>query len=191
VRILPMPGGAAAVTPTLDLGPAITNTALCQVCTPYANNEDASIKLPNCLPGAAAASVQAGSSPVHVGTLTGNRALRVYLQRAGVPLPQRYQNHQHHSLRNRRRDHRRHSLHRSRILTLRRQTHNPSRVQLLQRHLAARRNDRTRRSDSAALGRRSQLLQHNLRGRKVLQSETPIWHWNLPSFRARSSVPGP
>ncbi|KAI9759840.1 MAG: hypothetical protein M4579_002047 [Chaenotheca gracillima] len=60
-----------AVTPTVDLPPPTTNTKLCQVCTRVVNNEDDCNTIPNCLPQAAAATVQAGSSPVHVGTLTG------------------------------------------------------------------------------------------------------------------------
>ena len=67
-----MPGAAAAVTPTNGLGPATTNTAVCQVCSPYAINEADCTTLPNCTPRAAAATVQAGTSPVHVGTLTGS-----------------------------------------------------------------------------------------------------------------------
>ncbi|KAK4692767.1 hypothetical protein P7C71_g4504, partial [Lecanoromycetidae sp. Uapishka_2] len=66
------PGAAAIVAPTNGLGPPITNTAVCQVCTPYAiNGADCNV-LPNCTPQAAAATVQAGTSPVHVGTLTGS-----------------------------------------------------------------------------------------------------------------------
>ncbi|KAL9071734.1 MAG: hypothetical protein Q9161_003998 [Pseudevernia consocians] len=67
-----MPGGAAVVSPTNALGPATTNTAVCQVCTPYAVNGADCTTIPNCQPQAAAATVQAGTSPVHVGTLTGS-----------------------------------------------------------------------------------------------------------------------
>ena len=67
-----MPGAAAIVTPTNALGPATTNTAVCQVCTPYAIDEADCTTIPNCTPQAAAATVQAGTSPVHVGTLTGS-----------------------------------------------------------------------------------------------------------------------
>lgn len=67
-----MPGAAAVVTPTNALGPATTNPAICQVCSPYAVNGADCTTIPNCTPQAAAATVQAGTSPVHVGTLTGS-----------------------------------------------------------------------------------------------------------------------
>lgn len=67
-----MPGAAAAVSPTNALGPATTNTAVWQVCTPYAVNGADCTTIPNFTPFAATASVQAGTSPVHVGTLTGS-----------------------------------------------------------------------------------------------------------------------
>ena len=67
-----MPGAQAAVTPTNALGSATTNTALCQICTRYAVNEDTCTTMSDCTPVAAAASVTAGTSPVHVGTLTGS-----------------------------------------------------------------------------------------------------------------------
>ncbi len=67
-----IPGAAAVVTPTSALCLATTNTAVCQVCTPYAVNGADCTTIPNCTPQAAAATVQAGTSPVHVGTLTGS-----------------------------------------------------------------------------------------------------------------------
>ncbi|TVY45905.1 hypothetical protein LSUB1_G000483 [Lachnellula subtilissima] len=66
-----MPGASATITTNTALGPASTNSALCQVCSLAVVNEDSCTTIPNCLPQAAQASVQAGSSPVHVGTLTG------------------------------------------------------------------------------------------------------------------------
>lgn len=53
------------------LGRPTTNTRLCQVCTPYAINEDSCQTIPGCIPQVAVASVTVGSKPVHVGTLTG------------------------------------------------------------------------------------------------------------------------
>jgi len=50
--------------------PATPNSALCQVCTPYAANGADCTTIPNCQPQKAQATVQAGSSPLHVGTLT-------------------------------------------------------------------------------------------------------------------------
>lgn len=67
-----MPGASAVVTPTNALGPATTNTAICQICSPYAVNGADCTTIPSCTPQAAAATVQAGTSPVHVGTLTGS-----------------------------------------------------------------------------------------------------------------------
>lgn len=67
-----MPGAAAIVTPTNALGPPTTDTAVCEVCTLYAINGADCTRIPNCTPQAAAATVQAGTSPVHVGTLTGS-----------------------------------------------------------------------------------------------------------------------
>lgn len=61
----------ATTTMTNALGEATTNTRLCQVCTPYAINEDSCQTIPGCIPQVAAASVTVGSKPVHVGTLTG------------------------------------------------------------------------------------------------------------------------
>ncbi|TVY40883.1 hypothetical protein LOCC1_G006489 [Lachnellula occidentalis] len=66
-----MPGASATITTNIALGPASTNSALCQVCSLAVVNEDACSSIANCIPQAAQASVQAGSSPVHVGTLTG------------------------------------------------------------------------------------------------------------------------
>lgn len=61
----------STTTITNALGGATTNTRLCQVCTPYAINEDSCQTIPGCIPQVAVASVTVGSKPVHVGTLTG------------------------------------------------------------------------------------------------------------------------
>ena len=52
------------------LGPPTTHSKECQVCTRAEYNEDSCHSIPNCIKELAQASVQAGSSPVHVGTLT-------------------------------------------------------------------------------------------------------------------------
>ena len=67
-----IPGATTVVTPTNALGPAATNPAICQVCTPYAANRVDCTTIPNCTPQADAAIVEVGTSPVHVGTLTGS-----------------------------------------------------------------------------------------------------------------------
>ncbi|TVY15049.1 hypothetical protein LARI1_G006716 [Lachnellula arida] len=67
-----MPGSTAVVKiTTTSLGPATTNIAICQVCTPQGVNQDSCTTIPNCAPEKAAVTVQAGTKPVHVGTLTG------------------------------------------------------------------------------------------------------------------------
>ena len=43
-----MPG--SPIQPSRNLGPATTNTKLCQVCTPVVNNEDSCSTITNCLP---------------------------------------------------------------------------------------------------------------------------------------------
>jgi len=43
-----MPG--SPIHPSENLGPATTNTKLCQVCTPVINNEDSCLTITNCLP---------------------------------------------------------------------------------------------------------------------------------------------
>ncbi|KAH6669983.1 hypothetical protein B0J14DRAFT_452576, partial [Halenospora varia] len=62
----------SSFAPITTLGPIVTNIRLCQACTPVVVNEDTCTILPNCIPQAAQVKVQAGSSPVHVGTLTGS-----------------------------------------------------------------------------------------------------------------------
>ncbi|KAL8701350.1 MAG: hypothetical protein Q9201_004951 [Fulgogasparrea decipioides] len=59
------------IKPTV--GPAMTDTKHCQVCTPVVKWEEQSCtSLPGCIVQTGAVTVQAGSSPVHVGTLTGS-----------------------------------------------------------------------------------------------------------------------
>ena len=62
-----LPTSAAMIT---DAATATTNLPLCQVCTPNAANEDHCTSIPSCQPQTPRASVTAGSSSVHVGTLT-------------------------------------------------------------------------------------------------------------------------
>ncbi|KAI4138201.1 MAG: hypothetical protein L6R39_006911 [Caloplaca ligustica] len=52
------------------MGPPETDMKACQVCTRLTYNEDSCSPIPNCVKQLAQATVQAGSSPVHVGTLT-------------------------------------------------------------------------------------------------------------------------
>ncbi|PQE05074.1 hypothetical protein CJF31_00002231 [Rutstroemia sp. NJR-2017a BVV2] len=59
------------ITPTISLGPVVTDISSCQICTPVENNADSCTTIPGCYPESATATVQVGSSPVHVGTLTG------------------------------------------------------------------------------------------------------------------------
>ena len=59
---------SATIQPARTL--AVT-TSNCRVCTRVVNNENACTMIPGCLTSAAVATVQVGSSPVHVGTLTG------------------------------------------------------------------------------------------------------------------------
>ncbi|KAI4181927.1 MAG: hypothetical protein LQ346_006676 [Caloplaca aetnensis] len=49
---------------------ATTRLDVCEVCTPYAANEDDCTKIPGCTPALGAATVEAGSSAINVGTLT-------------------------------------------------------------------------------------------------------------------------
>jgi hypothetical protein len=60
------------ITTKVHLGPATTNTKMCQVCTPVVNNEDECTSMKNCIVQTGAVTVQAGSSSVHVGTVTGS-----------------------------------------------------------------------------------------------------------------------
>lgn len=55
---------------TTDFGPAVTNSMLCSVCSPLQDNVATCTSLPNCLPQTPTATIQIGSSPVPVGTLT-------------------------------------------------------------------------------------------------------------------------
>lgn len=59
------------INPSNGFGPPVTYTGQCQVCTPVGEFAQTCTAIPNCYPQAAAATVQVGSSPVHVGTLTG------------------------------------------------------------------------------------------------------------------------
>ena len=61
---------SAQITPTTTLDPATTDTKYCQVCTLVVNNEGSCSTIPGCIVQTGAVTVQAGSSPVHVGTLT-------------------------------------------------------------------------------------------------------------------------
>lgn len=64
---------SAHITPTATLGPVTTDTKHCQVCTPVVNNENSCNTIPGCIVQTGAVTVQAGSSPVHVGTLTSTK----------------------------------------------------------------------------------------------------------------------
>ena len=55
---------------TANFGPAVTNSMICSVCSPVANNGATCTSLPNCLPQTPTATIQVGSSRVPVGTLT-------------------------------------------------------------------------------------------------------------------------
>ncbi len=56
---------------TTDWGPAMTNTQICSVCTPTTDfGVGTCTSIPNCLPETPSATMQIGSSPVPVGTLT-------------------------------------------------------------------------------------------------------------------------
>ncbi|KAM0140772.1 hypothetical protein ACHAP3_002451 [Botrytis cinerea] len=59
------------ITPTISLGPVVTDIRSCQICTPVEKNEDSCTTISGRCPESATATVQVGSSPVHVGTLTG------------------------------------------------------------------------------------------------------------------------
>jgi len=69
-----IPASSAQVLPTTTaLGPPITDIPSCQICTPYALNEANCSSIPSCtiqFRQTPTAYVQAGSSLVHVGTLT-------------------------------------------------------------------------------------------------------------------------
>lgn len=53
-----------------NFGPAVTNSMICSVCSPLQDNVATCTSLPNCLPQTPTATIQIGSSPVPVGTLT-------------------------------------------------------------------------------------------------------------------------
>lgn len=55
---------------TANFGSAVTNNMVCSVCSPIADNGATCTSLPNCLPQTPTATIQIGSSPVPVGTLT-------------------------------------------------------------------------------------------------------------------------
>ena len=56
---------------TQDWGPPTTNTMICQACTPTTDfGAGKCTSIPNCLPQTPSATIQIGSSPVQVGTLT-------------------------------------------------------------------------------------------------------------------------
>ena len=61
---------ASAIAITANFGPAVTNTMICSVCSPIQNNGATCTSLSNCLPQTPTATIQIGSSPVPVGTLT-------------------------------------------------------------------------------------------------------------------------
>lgn len=62
--------GASTIAITANFGPAVTNSMICSVCSPIQNNGATCTSLPNCLPQTPTATIQIGSSPVPVGTLT-------------------------------------------------------------------------------------------------------------------------
>ena len=55
---------------TQNWGTPVTNTQICQACTPTTDFGSKCTSLPNCLPETPSATVQIGTSPVQVGTLT-------------------------------------------------------------------------------------------------------------------------
>lgn len=61
---------ASTIAITANFGPAVTNTMICSVCSPIQDNGATCTSLSNCLPSTPTATIQIGSSPVLVGTLT-------------------------------------------------------------------------------------------------------------------------
>ncbi|KAK8124191.1 hypothetical protein PG999_004109 [Apiospora kogelbergensis] len=59
------------LTITKDLGPPTTDRKHCQVCTRVVNNEDSCSSMRDCVVQTGAVTLEAGSSSVHVGTVTG------------------------------------------------------------------------------------------------------------------------
>ena len=62
--------GASTIAITANFGPAATNSMICSVCPPVADDGATCTSLSNCLPQTPTATIQIGSSPVPVGTLT-------------------------------------------------------------------------------------------------------------------------
>lgn len=60
------------ITTTAHLGPATTDTKMCQVYTSVVNNEDDCTSMKSCVVQTGAVTVQASSSSVYVGTVTGS-----------------------------------------------------------------------------------------------------------------------
>ena len=66
-----LPGSTAAITSSIIASvPVTTDSAKCSVCSPYAVNGMGCTSISGCVPHTPSAYVQAGSNPVHVGTLT-------------------------------------------------------------------------------------------------------------------------
>ncbi|KAI1084832.1 hypothetical protein F5B20DRAFT_222812 [Whalleya microplaca] len=59
------------LTITTGFGPPTTDKKHCQVCTRVVNNEDSCSSIKNCVVQTGAVTLEAGSSSVHVGTVTG------------------------------------------------------------------------------------------------------------------------
>ncbi|KAK7981289.1 fungal specific transcription factor domain-containing protein [Apiospora arundinis] len=59
------------LTITKNLGPPTTDMKHCQVCTRVVNNEDSCSSIKDCVIQTGAVTLEAGSSSVHVGTVTG------------------------------------------------------------------------------------------------------------------------
>ena len=66
-----LPSTSADISITNGLGPATTDKSDCMAGSRYAINGGDMTSIPGCFPQTAQATVEAGSSPVHVGTLTG------------------------------------------------------------------------------------------------------------------------
>ncbi|KAI1378364.1 hypothetical protein F4677DRAFT_443576 [Hypoxylon crocopeplum] len=59
------------LTITKSLGPPTTDKRMCQVCTRVVNNENSCHSMKNCIVQTGKVTIEAGTSSVHVGTLTG------------------------------------------------------------------------------------------------------------------------
>ncbi|KAL9108818.1 MAG: hypothetical protein Q9227_006475 [Pyrenula ochraceoflavens] len=55
------------------LGPIVTDSAACKICTPDTQSDSTCNPIPSCTIQKPKAQIQLGSSPVHVGTLTGDK----------------------------------------------------------------------------------------------------------------------